>query len=90
MSAKTLSRGDRLRLIDENFEFVERRGMAYVQELEAELKALGLPSGSYVIINVLTGDYVTGSSRREAQIAYRVRHKGSPGWAARIEDIGNG
>ena len=86
----TAPNDERLQLIDDNFEFVERKGKVFLKKLAGELKALGLPRGGYVIVNVLTGDYVTGASRREAMVAYRSKYKGSPGWASRIEDVGNG
>ncbi len=90
MADTALTSEERLQLIDDNFEFVERKGKAYLKKLAGELQALGLPRGGYVIVNVLTGDYVTGKSRREAQLAYRAAHKGSPGWASRIEDVEHG
>lgn len=90
MADTALTNEERLQLIDDNFEFVERKGKVYLKKLASELKALGLPKGGYVIVNVLTGDYVSGVSKRDALAAYRASHKGSPGWASRIEDVGHG
>lgn len=90
MADTALSNEERLQLLDENFDFYRSRGQHHLQKLAGELKALGLPRGSYVFVNVLTGDYVTGKSRREGQLAYRAAHKGSPGWASRIEDVPGG
>lgn len=69
-------------------EFVERKGKAYLRSWRTSCKRSACRRGGYVIVNVLTGDYVSGASKREALAGYRASHKGSPGWASRIEDVG--
>ena len=77
----------RLAEIQANFDHVEKQGITHLTRLAPEIRALELPRGSYVIVRVATGAYVTGTSRGEALKAYRARHLKQPGWACRIEDL---
>ena len=87
MSAPLVSSDDRLAAIDANFDHVEKLGTAHLVRLGPELKSLQLPRGSYVIVHVATGAYVTGTSRSDALKAYRLKYSKQPGWACRIEDL---
>ena len=53
-------------------EFVGRAGDAHYQELRGTLEKL--PHGSYVVIAVETGAYVTGPSLSEASSAFERKH----------------
>jgi hypothetical protein len=89
MPEARLADEERLRFVDENFDTAERKGTAMVRSLAPLLRALGLPADGYVIVNVETGDHVTGKTRLEAQRAYRQAHAGALGWAKRIGDLEN-
>ena len=54
----------------EKFELAQELGKKRLQELAAELKALGLPKGSTVIVNVTNGAYVAHESRKVALEKY--------------------
>ena len=87
MPPTTKAAENRLAEIDANFEQVERMGTAHLARLAPEIRALALPRGSYVIIHVPTGRYVTGRSRHEARLTFRARHPEGSGWACRTEDL---
>ena len=82
-----VSAADRLATIDANFDQTERTGTAHLTRLAAEIRVLSLPRGSYVIVDVASGGYVTGLSRSSARDAFRARYPKGPGWACRIEDL---
>lgn len=70
--------------------FAKKKGTAYLERLAPELRALGLPQGSYAIVNVATGEYVTGSDMDEAARKFRKEYGKTIGWAARIDRLGEG
>jgi len=67
------------------FEFAMKCGEIHLERLAPELAALHLPKGSYVIVNVVTGEYVTAESRLEAARLFRELHSKQVGWAKRID-----
>ena len=74
-------------LLQANADFAEQKGKYYLAKLAVELKALKLARGSYVIINVVDGRYVTGATRRAARDEFRRLHPDAIGWACRTEDL---
>ena len=87
MSTTVQTSAERLAEIDANFDQVERQGLAHLKRLASDIAALALPRGSYVIVHVATGAYVTGASRGEARHAFRAAHPSGSGWACRVEDL---
>ena len=63
--------------LDEKFAKAERLGKPHLVRLASEIRALALAGGSYVVVDVDTGEYVTGPSRREARVAFRAKHPGA-------------
>ena len=78
---------DRYAAIDAKFAVAEAKGTVHLARLACEVRALALPRGSYVVIEVQTGQYVTGPSRLEARTAFKVRFPNTTGWACRVEDL---
>lgn len=77
-------------LLREQFDFAEKTGEIHLKRLAPELKALGLPRGSYVIVNAVTGEYVTGLTRGEAARTFRDRYPKMIGWVKRIDRLAEG
>lgn len=74
----------------EQFAFAEKTGGVHLKRLAPELKALDLPKGSHVIVNVVTGDYVTGTTRGNTMRTFQEQHPKCIGWIKRIDRIDQG
>ena len=66
LTSDSVTADERVARMQANPDFTERKGKRYLETLAPELKALGLPRGSYIIINVVYGKYVTAASRSAA------------------------
>lgn len=73
--------------VDANFAKAERLGKAQLERLARGIRALELPRGSYVIIEVDTGEYVTGPSRKEARLAFRARYPKALAWMCPVTSM---
>lgn len=87
MSSTTDARRDRNEAIAANFDMAEAKGKVHLARLATELRKLDLPRGSYVIVEVASGQYVTGCSRMAARNVFREKFPDATGWACRVEDL---
>ena len=73
-------------------DFVCQQGLGWVEKKQAELEAL--PTGTVVVIDIKTGEYVTGKTGLEAHPLFEQRFgKSAFGFVHRVRDrtfIGGG
>ena len=87
MPSTTEALRDRNLAIAANHDYAAAKGKVHLARLAAEIRALDLPRGSYVIVEVASGAYVTAPSRLDALLTFRARYPEATGWACRIEDL---
>ncbi len=66
-------------------DYVSKAGRALYEDLRSRLE--GLPVGSYVVIAVETGEFVTGASLSEAADAFEKKHGDVLAYVRRIGQL---
>jgi hypothetical protein len=66
-------------------EFAGKTGPIWLERLEPELSKL--PRGTFVVINCITGEYVTGGTMVEATDAFEQRFEKTIGWVHEIGGV---
>jgi hypothetical protein len=62
-------------------------GRALLKQLGPSLRELGVPSTSYIIVNIASGRFVTGKTRQEANQRFAILHAGAKGFMQRVGDV---
>jgi hypothetical protein len=66
-------------------EFADKTGPAWIEQLEPEVSRL--PKGTFVVVNCVTGEYVTGTTLRQALDNFDQRFGGTVG---HVHEVGGG
>lgn len=61
----------------------ERKGKAILLTLGPTLEELGVPPSRYIMVDVDSGEFVTGQSAVEAAARFKIMHPRSSGWLQR-------
>lgn len=65
----------------------EQKGEVLLKALAPSLKKRGVPTASYVMVNILSGEFVTGKTLNEAAQRFKNAHPDGIGWVRRFGDI---
>jgi hypothetical protein len=55
--------------------------------LAPSLQDRGVPAASYIIVNPVNGEFVTGKTREQASRRFACMHPGVEGWMQRFADV---
>lgn len=61
-----------------------RVGAALMIQLTAELRARKVPDGSYVMVDIAGGGFVSGKTPEEVKERFELLHPGAEGWIQRF------
>jgi hypothetical protein len=61
----------------------EHKGKAVLLTLGPTLEERGVPASRYIVVDVDSGEFVTGQSAAEAAVRFKVMHPRSRGWLQR-------
>lgn len=64
-----------------------KSGKELLQDMAASLQARGVPASSYIVIDVIAGEFVTGKTPEEARLRFELLHPGVKGWMQRFSDV---
>ncbi len=70
-------------------ERVKAEGETIFNRLLPELKDKGIKAGTFVAINIATGQYVLGDTRGQLMSSYKTEFGHVVGWVRRVEYDGN-
>lgn len=83
-----MARSDKARLESERVgESQTTTGKAVLQQLAGSLKARGVPATSYVMVDIISCEFVTGKTPEEARNRFELLHPGANGWMQRFSDV---
>jgi hypothetical protein len=61
----------------------EHKGKAILLTLGPTLRERGVPLSRYIVVDVDSGEFVTGQSAAEAAARFKIMHPRSSGWLQR-------
>lgn len=64
-----------------------RKGKVQFEALAPVLKDRGVPSSSFIMINVSNGSFVTGKTPEEVGQRFELMHTGAEGWMQRVGEV---
>jgi hypothetical protein len=67
--------------------FTARKGKSLLKRLGPTLRRRGVPADSYIVVDILSGEFVTGRTREQAGQRFKSMHPGATGWMQRFGDV---
>ena len=67
--------------------FTARRGRSILKKLAPSLQSRGVPADSYIVVDIVSGEFVTGRTREQAGQRFKSMHPGANGWMQRVADV---
>ena len=64
-----------------------RKGKLLLNTLASSLQDRGVPLTSYVMVNLASGEFVTGKTWEEAYKRFELMHAGEEGWIQLLGDV---
>jgi len=63
------------------------KGKVMIRGLGPTLLTRGVPSTRYIKVNIESGAFVTGNTRRETADRFELMHPGAFGWMEKMPDL---
>lgn len=64
-----------------------QKGSIILKSLAPSLRERGVPSSSFIMVNINNGEFVTGKSPKEVGERFELMHPGEEGWMQRIGEV---
>jgi len=64
-----------------------QKGESLLKKLAPTLQRRGVPPGSYIVVDTVSGAFVTGKTPEEASQRFQSMHPGADGWMQRFGDV---
>jgi hypothetical protein len=67
--------------------FTAHKGKSMLRKLGPTLRRRGVPAESYIVVDIVSGEFVTGKTREQAGQRFKSMHPGATGWMQRFGDV---
>ena len=64
-----------------------QKGKSMLKKLAPALQRRRVPADSYIVVDIVSGEFVTGKTQEEAGQRFKSMHPGANGWMQRVADL---